>query len=53
MFRARFVEYEYSQVPGVNCNESFAPLINDISFSIMLRANHIWALEVQMIDVEN
>jgi hypothetical protein len=44
IFRARLVAYEYSQIPGIDFNESFAPVINDVSFRIMLIEKLIWNL---------
>jgi hypothetical protein len=32
----------YSQVPGIDFNESFAPVINDVRFRIMLIAKLTW-----------
>jgi Reverse transcriptase (RNA-dependent DNA polymerase) len=32
IFRARLVACGYSQVPGVDFNESYAPVINNVSF---------------------
>jgi hypothetical protein len=51
-FRVRLVVYGYSQVTGVNFYESFAPVINNVSFNIMLIAKYIWGLEASIIDVE-
>jgi hypothetical protein len=42
----------YSQIPGIDFNESFAPMINDVSFRIMLIAKLIWNLEASFVDVE-
>jgi hypothetical protein len=32
IFRTRLMACGYSQVPGIDFNESFAPMINDVSF---------------------
>jgi hypothetical protein len=39
VYRARLVACGYSQIPGVDFNYSFAPVIKDVSFRIMLIAN--------------
>ena len=52
VFRARLVACGYSQIPGVDFNESFAPVINDVSFQIMLILKLIWNLKACIIDVE-
>ena len=52
IFRARLVACGYSQIPGIDFNESFAPVINDVSFRIMLIAKLIWNLKGCIIDVE-
>jgi hypothetical protein len=38
VFRVRLVACGYSQIPGVNFNESFSPVVNDVSFRIILSA---------------
>jgi Reverse transcriptase (RNA-dependent DNA polymerase) len=52
VFRARLVACGYSQVPGIDFNESYAPVINDVSFRIMLIAKLTWGLQASIIDVE-
>jgi hypothetical protein len=52
VFRARLVACGYSQIPGVNFNESFAPVVNDVSFRIILSAKLLWDLQVSIVDVE-
>jgi hypothetical protein len=42
----------YSWIPGIGFNESFAPVINDVSFQIMLIEKLIWNLEGSIVDVE-
>jgi hypothetical protein len=42
----------YSQIPGVNFKESFAPVVNDVSFRIILSAKLLWDLQASILDVE-
>jgi hypothetical protein len=50
--RARLVACGYSQVLGVDFNESFTSVINDASLRIMMIAKLIWELEASIIDDE-
>ena len=52
VFRARLVACGYSQVPGVDFNDSFAPVVNDVSFRVLLIAKLVWKLKARIIDVE-
>jgi hypothetical protein len=45
------VACEYSQIPGIDFNESFDPVIKNASFQIMLIAKLIWNLEASIVDV--
>jgi hypothetical protein len=38
ILRARLVACDYSQVPGTDFHESFAPVLNEVSFRIMFIA---------------
>jgi Reverse transcriptase (RNA-dependent DNA polymerase) len=51
-FRARLVACGYSQVPGVDFQESYSPVINDVVFRILIVCQIIWGLTVILIDVE-
>jgi hypothetical protein len=42
-----------SQIPGIDLNESFAPVIIDVSFRIMLITKLTWNLEASIVNVEN
>jgi Reverse transcriptase (RNA-dependent DNA polymerase) len=52
IFRARLVACGYNQVPGVDFNESYAPVINDVSFRVMLIIKLIRGLQALIEDVE-
>jgi hypothetical protein len=52
VFRSRLVACGYSQISGVNFNESFAPVVNDVSFRIILSAKLLWYLQASIVDVE-
>ena len=51
-FRARLVACGYSQVPGVDFNESYAPIINDVIFCVILIVMLIGGLQVTIIDAK-
>jgi hypothetical protein len=42
----------YSQVPGIDFSESFAPVLNDVSFRIMLIAKLVWDMTSTVLDIE-
>jgi Reverse transcriptase (RNA-dependent DNA polymerase) len=52
VFRARLVACGYGQIPGIDFNESFAPVVNGVSFRIMLIAKLIWDRQASIIDVK-
>jgi hypothetical protein len=52
IFRARLVACGYSQVPGIDFNESFAPVLNDVNLRIMLIAKLLWNMTCTVVDIE-
>jgi len=52
IFRARLVACGYSQIPGVDFTENFAPVINDVTWHILIVAMLIWKLDAVIINVE-
>jgi hypothetical protein len=52
IFRARLVACGYSQVPGVDFQESFAPMINDVTFRILLIMMLTWNLKAKIVDIK-
>ena len=52
VFRARLVACGYTQVPGIDFTENYAPVINDVTWRILIVAMLLWNLEGILIDVE-
>jgi hypothetical protein len=46
------VACEYSQVPGIDFNQSFAPVLNDVSFRVMLIAKIVWDMTCTVVEIE-
>jgi hypothetical protein len=51
-FRARLVACGYSQVPGVDFQESYSPVISDVVFRILIVCQILWRLSAVVLDVE-
>ena len=51
-FKARLVACGYSQIGGVDFTQVFSPVVNDVTFRIMLLAKMIWKLASYLFDVE-
>jgi len=52
VFRARLVACGYSQIPGVDFTENFAPVVNDVTWRILIVAMLVWKLDAIIIDAE-
>jgi hypothetical protein len=42
----------YNQVPGLDFNDSFVPVVNDVTFRILLVAMIVWNFNAKIVDVE-
>ena len=51
-YRARLVACGYSQVPGVDYTENYSPVVNDVTFRIILVIWIIRRYEARIIDIE-
>jgi hypothetical protein len=52
IFRAYLVVCGYSHKLGVDYQESFAPMINDVTFCILLIVMLTWNLKGKILDIE-
>ena len=52
IFRARLVACGYSQIPGIDFSASYSPVINDITFRMLLLAMIYFGLTGKIVDVE-
>ena len=50
--RARLVALGYSQIPGVDFTENYAPVVNDVTFRMVLVIIMIKKLKTRLLDVE-
>ena len=51
-YRARLVACGYSQIAGVDFTENYSPVVNDISFRILLIIKILFGMSSRIVDVE-
>ena len=51
-FRARLVCLGYSQIPGVDFSDNYAPVGNDITFRVIMVLRLIYNLHAVLLDVK-
>jgi len=51
VFQAHLVACGYSQIPGINFTENFAPVMNDVTWHILLVAMIVWGMDAIIVDV--
>ena len=52
IFRARLVALGYSQIPGVDFTDNFAPVVNDVTYRVILTRMLIEGWKSRIVDVE-
>ena len=53
VYRARLVAKGFSQIPGEDFMEHFSPVINDVTFRIVLTRMILEGLDAKVIDIDN
>jgi len=51
-FRARLVCLGYSQIPGVDFSDNYAPVGNDVTFQVVMVLRLMFGLHAVLLDVE-
>jgi hypothetical protein len=51
-YRAQTVAKGFSQIPGVDFTENFAPVVNDVTFRIALSSKILFGLNAEQYDIE-
>jgi hypothetical protein len=52
IFRSRLVACGYSQVPGIDFTNVYSPVVNDVTFRIMMVAEMVYKYKSKLIDIE-
>jgi hypothetical protein len=52
IFRARLVACGYSQIPGIDFQDFYNPVVNDAVFRILIIVQLLWGLTAVIIDIE-
>ena len=53
VYRARLVAKGFSQIPGEDFTENFSPVINDMTFRIVLTRMILDGLDAKVVDIDN
>ena len=53
VYRARLVAKGFSQIPGVDFTENFSPVVNDVTFRLVLTRMIIEGLHAKVVDIDN
>jgi hypothetical protein len=52
IFQARLVACGYSQIPGINYTENYAPVISNITYQILMLCEIVCNLASKIVDIE-
>ena len=53
MYRARLVAKGFSQIPGVNFTDNYSPVVNDVTFRVVVARMIIENLKGKVVDIDN
>ena len=52
VFQAQLVACGYSQIPGIDFQEHFTPVVNDVSYRIMIAMMMSMGMKAKIVDIE-
>src|SRR6056300_1140278 len=52
VYRARLVACGYSQIPGVDFTENYSPVVNDVTFCLLILTMILMGLDAKIVDIE-
>ena len=52
VYRSRLVACGYSQIPGIDHDESYAPVVNDVTYRTVILCMMLYVLTAKTVDVE-
>ena len=53
MYHARLVEKGSSQIPGMDFTDNYSPVVNDVTFRVVVSRMLIENLKVEEVDIDN
>ena len=53
VYHARHVAKGFSQIPGMDFTDNYSPVVNDVTFRVMVARMHIENLKGKVVDIDN
>ena len=53
IYHARLVAKVFSQIPGLDFTDNFSPVVNDVTFRVVLTQRLIMKWEAKIVDIDN
>ena len=53
VYCARLVAKGFSQIPGMEFTDNYSPMVNDVTFQVVVARMHIENLKGKVVDIDN